>query len=167
MTTRFITNTTASRAPARRPLAGALFIALLAPGLAFAGTAKEKELEARIAQLEAQVQALLNSQQQQQTQLADTKTQLDQVKAAQPAPLPAGKQPIQVTAINPAGNPGTTFSCGGFVKLDAMVTDTSDGRIADGRTASSTSPARPASRSRRRANSIRPKRVRKVGNLVK
>lgn len=136
MTTRFMkagfTTTIASRAPARRPLAGALFIALLAPGLAFAGTAKEKELEARIAQLEAQVQALLNSQQQQQTQLADTKTQLDEVKAAQPAPLPAGKQPIQRTAINTAGNPNTTFSYGGFVKLDAMVSDTSDGRIADG-----------------------------------
>ena len=33
----------------RAPLAMALFVALLAPGLAFAQTAKERELEARIA----------------------------------------------------------------------------------------------------------------------
>ena len=50
----------------RAPLAIALFVALLAPGLAFAQTAKEQELEARIAQLEAQVQALIGAQQQQQ-----------------------------------------------------------------------------------------------------
>ena len=35
----------------RAPLAIALFVALLAPGLAFAQSAKEQELEARIAQL--------------------------------------------------------------------------------------------------------------------
>ena len=97
-----------------------------------AETAKEKELEARVAQLEAQVQALLNATQQQQTQIADTKTQLDQVKTAQPAAVPQGKQPIQNTTILPAGNPNSTFSYGGFIKLDAMATDTSDGRIADG-----------------------------------
>ncbi|MFT3761575.1 MAG: DcaP family trimeric outer membrane transporter [Pseudoxanthomonas sp.] len=121
---------------ARRPLAAALFVALLAPGLALGQTKKEKELEARIAQLEAQVQALLGAQQQQQTQIADTqaqvadtKTQLDQVKVAA---TPAGKQPIQNTTILPAGNPNSTFSYGGFIKFDAMITDTSDGAIADG-----------------------------------
>ena len=116
----------------RRPLAAAVLFALLAPGVALAETAKEKELEARVAQLEAQVQALLNATQQQQTQIADTKTQLDQVKTAQPAAVPQGKQPIQNTTILPAGNPNSTFSYGGFIKLDAMATDTSDGRIADG-----------------------------------
>lgn len=121
----------------RRPLAAAVLFALLAPGVALAQlpsgtTAKEKELEARVAQLEAQVQALLNATQQQQTQIADTKTQLDQVKTAQPAAVPQGKQPIQNTTILPAGNPNSTFSYGGFIKLDAMATDTSDGRIADG-----------------------------------
>ena len=34
---------------ARRPLAAALFVALIAPGMAFAQTAKEKALEARVA----------------------------------------------------------------------------------------------------------------------
>jgi hypothetical protein len=109
-----------------------VLFALLAPGVALGQTAKEKELEARVAQLEAQVQALLNATQQQQTQIADTKTQLDQVKTAQPAAVPQGKQPIQSTAILTAGNPNSTFSYGGFIKLDAMATDTSDGRIADG-----------------------------------
>src|SRR5690606_34609800 len=49
----------------------------------------------------------------------------------QPA-VPAGKQPVQATSITPGANPGTTFSYTGFIKMDAMVTDTSDGRIADG-----------------------------------
>ena len=70
----------------RAPLAIALFVALLAPGLAFAQSAKEQELEARIAQLEAQVQALIGAQQQQQATIVDTRAQLDQVKVAQAAP---------------------------------------------------------------------------------
>ena len=70
---------------ARRPLAAALFVALLAPGMAFAQTAKEKALEARVAELERQVQLLLSSQQQQQTQIATTQEQVTQVQAAQAA----------------------------------------------------------------------------------
>lgn len=119
----------------RRPLAAALFVALIAPGMAFAQTAKEKALEARVAELERQVQMLVSAQQQQQTQITTTQQQVTQVQAtqaAQPAPLPAGKQPIQNTTIMTAANPGTAFSYGGFIKMDAMVTDTSDGRIADG-----------------------------------
>ena len=119
---------------ARRPLAAALFVALVAPGVAFAQTAREKALEARVADLERQVQLLLSSQQQQQTQItdtqaqvADTKTRLDQVKvAADPA------KSIQATPILTAGNPNSKFSYGGFIKFDAMATDTSDGAIADG-----------------------------------
>ncbi|MFT4256291.1 MAG: DcaP family trimeric outer membrane transporter [Pseudoxanthomonas sp.] len=119
---------------ARRPLTTALFVALLAPGLALGQTRKERELEARVQQLEAQVQALLNAQQQQQTQITDTqaqvadaKTRLDQVKVAtDPA------KSIQTTPILTAGNPNSKFSYGGFVKFDAMLTDTSDGAIADG-----------------------------------
>ncbi|MET0582561.1 MAG: DcaP family trimeric outer membrane transporter [Pseudoxanthomonas sp.] len=119
----------------RRPLAAALFVALIAPGMAFAQTAKEKALEARVAELERQVQLLLSSQQQQQTLITTTQEQVTQVQAKQaalPAPVPAGKQPIQSTTIMTAANPGTAFSYGGFIKMDAMVTDTSDGRIADG-----------------------------------
>ena len=122
------TQTTLGR---RRPLATALLCALLLPGAALAETKKEQELEARIAQLEAQVQALLSAQQQQQATLAQTQTQLDQVKVAQAAP-DDGKPKIQSSPILVAGNPGGRFSFGGFVKLDAMLTDTNAGEIADG-----------------------------------
>ncbi|MEZ0472713.1 DcaP family trimeric outer membrane transporter [Luteimonas salinilitoris] len=118
-----------------RVLAVALLAALAAPGLAFAQTAKEQELEARIAQLEAQVQALLSQQQQQQSQISETQTQVTEVRTAQaqaPAAPADGKPGIQRTQINSAGNPGTRFSYGGFIKLDASVTSTNDGDLADG-----------------------------------
>lgn len=122
------------RAGRRRPLAVALFVALLAPGLAFAQTAKERELEARIAQLEAQVQALVGAQQQQQATMAQTQASLDQVRVAQAAPAtPADTKPkIQSTPILATGNPDGRFSYGGFIKLDAMVTATNAGEIPDG-----------------------------------
>src|SRR5690606_37625814 len=97
---------------ARRPLAAALFVALIAPGMAFAQTAKEKALEARVADLERQVQLLLSSQQQKQAQIADTKTQLDQVKVVQAPADPA--KTIQSTPILTTVNPGSKFSYGGF-----------------------------------------------------
>jgi len=115
----------------RKRLALAITAALLLPGMAFAGETKEKELEARIAQLEAQVQALLAAQQQQQTTLTQTQTQLDEVRVAQAAPAD-GKPKPQSTPILVAGTPDARFSFGGFIKLDAMVTDTGDGEIADG-----------------------------------
>lgn len=115
----------------RHRLAAALLCALLLPGAAFAQSAKERELEARIAQLEAQVQALIGAQQQQQASIVDTKAQLDQVKVAQAAPVDS-KPKFQSSPILAAGNPDGRFSFGGFIKLDAMVTDTSDGEIADG-----------------------------------
>ena len=117
----------------RRPLAAALLVALLAPGMAFAETAKEKELEARVAHLEQQIQALLSSQQQQQTAIAETQAQVTEVKTAQaqaPA-VPAGKQPIQAVAITPGASPGTTFKFGGFIKADFLATQTGDGQLAD------------------------------------
>ncbi|HRO28231.1 MAG TPA: DcaP family trimeric outer membrane transporter, partial [Luteimonas sp.] len=115
-----------------RPLAAAMMIALIAPGVAFGQTAKERELEARIAQLEAQVQALLQSQQQTQATVAETRTQLDEVKVAQAAPVPAGSQPIQSTTIIPGAPAGTKFTIGGMVRVDGMATKTSDGDIAKG-----------------------------------
>ena len=87
----------------RRPLAAALFVALLAPGMAFAETAKEKELEARVAHLEQQIQALLSSQQQQQTAIAETQAQVTEVKTAQAAPTD-GKPRIQASPIVPGAN---------------------------------------------------------------
>ncbi len=115
----------------RRPLAAALWVALIAPGMAFAQTKKEQELEARVAQLEQQVQALLSSQQQQQAAISTAQTQITEVKTAQSTPAD-GKPRLQTSPILPGANPGTAFSYGGFIKMDAMVTDTSDGEIADG-----------------------------------
>lgn len=100
---------------ARRPLAAAVMFALLAPGVALAQTAKEKELEARVAQLEQMVQQLAAQKQ----------------APAPAAPVADGKK-IQSTPINTTGNPGTRFSYGGFIKMDAMMTDTTGGEIADG-----------------------------------
>ena len=119
------------RSPLRRPLVAAMMVALLAPGAVLAQTAKERELEARIAQLEAQVQALLQSQQQTQATVAETQTRLDEVRVATAAPA-EGAPRIQSSPILTAGNPGAVFSYGGFIKLDAMTTDTSDGAIAEG-----------------------------------
>ena len=70
----------------RKRLALAITAALLLPGMAVAQTAKERELETRIAQLEAQMQALLAAQQQQQASIVQTQTTLDAVRVAQTAP---------------------------------------------------------------------------------
>ena len=105
----------------RKRLALAITAALLLPGMAVAQTAKERELETRIAQLEAQVQALLAAQQQQQASIVQTQTTLDAVRVAQTAPSD-GKPKSQPSPILTAGNPDGRFSFGGFIKLDAMVT---------------------------------------------
>ena len=99
----------------------ALLLAIAAPGHVLAQSANPQELEARIAQLEPLVQAL--------------KTELEAQKAAAPAaprrarrrhsrsrPPPSCPPPI----------PARASAIGGFIKLDAMVTDTNDGEIADG-----------------------------------
>lgn len=128
--------------PRRRPLAAALLVALALPGMAFAQTAKEKELEARVAQLEAMVQQLVAQQQQQQTQISEVKTAQAAPTTAPAAPgtaAQAGATPgqpakptIQSAPIMATANPGTRFSYGGFIKLDASVTSTNDGDIPDG-----------------------------------
>lgn len=118
--------------PARRLLPLALGIALSAPGVSLADTPREQALEARIAQLEAQVQLLLAAQPQQQAQVQALRSDVDQVKAASPPlNLPADKQPIQWTTLTPGAAPGTTFRFGGFIKADAIATRTGDGQLAD------------------------------------
>lgn len=110
----------------RRPLAAAIVVALLAPGLALAQTPRERELEARVAELERAVQMLL-----------DEREQVEEERVAQPSPPPApaapatpGAPPIQSTTITPGANPGTRFTVGGMVRVDAMATHTPDGQIA-------------------------------------
>jgi len=103
-------------APTRHRLALALSIALL-PSMACADEAREQALEARIAALEQQVAALLSN--------------APSAPAAAPTAAPAAA-PLRATTIMPGAVEGTRFSFGGFVKLDAMLTDTDGGEIADG-----------------------------------
>jgi len=88
------------------------------PAAAWSQTAKEQELEARVAELEKLVQ-----------QLAAEKKAAP-APAAAPAAAAAAK-PVQASTITPNAAPGTTFVVTGFVKADAIWTDTSDGEIAD------------------------------------
>jgi outer membrane murein-binding lipoprotein Lpp len=114
-----------SHAIRRRPLAAALLVALTLPGMAFAQSAKEIELEARVAELERMVQQLV----------AEREAAPAQVTAAPaPATPAAATVPVvaQGTPILPSANPGTRFSFGGFVKMDSSITQTNDGDIADG-----------------------------------
>jgi hypothetical protein len=115
----------------RRLLPAALSLALLAPGVALADNAREQALEARIAQLEQQVQALLAAQPQHSAEVQALRQDVAQVKAASPAAVPAGKQPIQLTTITPGAAAGTTFRVGGFIKGDFLSTQTGDGQLAD------------------------------------
>ncbi|MBF6026039.1 DcaP family trimeric outer membrane transporter [Lysobacter niastensis] len=119
-----------------RPLAAALLVALVLPGVAFAQTAKEQELEARVAQLEAMVKQLA-AQQQAQTAEAKAAPAPATPVAAAPVAVPGGapataKPAIQSAPIMATANPGTRFTYGGFIKLDASVTQTNDGDIPDG-----------------------------------
>lgn len=117
----------------RSLLASCVLLALMLPGHVLAQTAKEQQLEARVAELERMVQQLV-SQQQVQTQVTEVRAAQAAAPAiaATPAPAPAVKNPIQATTISPSANPGTRFSYGGFIKLDASVTSTDAGDIADG-----------------------------------
>src|SRR5699024_8875912 len=116
---------TTKRRNSRRLVATAVLVARAAPGMGCAQSAKEQELEARVAQLEAQIQTLLQGQQQQQESITRAQTRLDEVQVAQPAAKPLQSKPI-------LANPDAVFTYGGFIKFDAMVTDTSDGPIAEG-----------------------------------
>src|SRR5690554_5692511 len=78
--------TSSPSALVRRPLATALLVALLAPGLALAQTPREAELEARVAELERVVQQLLDRQEQTTSEVAEVRT----AQARQPAAVPDG-----------------------------------------------------------------------------
>ncbi|MBX3725254.1 MAG: hypothetical protein KF823_04980 [Xanthomonadales bacterium] len=107
---------------------------VLAGGGAWAQTDRERDLEARVAQLESMVQQLLSQQQSLQGEQEAVRSE-QQVQAARLDRLPAapeGAQPVQATTIVPGSTPRANFTFGGFIKLDAMLTDTNDGQIADG-----------------------------------
>lgn len=103
-----------------------LWLALSAlPHTALAQAVDTATLEARMAELEAEMQQMRGLLQQYQQRDA---------KAAENTPAVAvATPPAQAsTPILPGAMPGTRFTAGGFIKLDAMTTRTSDGGIADG-----------------------------------
>lgn len=115
------------RSIVRRPLAVALMIALAAPGTTFAATAKEKELEARVAQLEAEVHALLNAQKQQQSQIDDTKSQVADTKsdvAAAKTQVADAQAKLDKAEKAPKSTfttgPGLSVAFHGFINADAF-----------------------------------------------
>jgi len=121
------THTTVHRSSTmlRRSVAVALSLALLgASSVAGAQTAKEVELEKRVAELEKMVQQLV--------------TEKQAAPAAAPAVAAAPAKPdpkaIQPGAILPNAAPGTSFVLTGFAKVDAMWTDTPDGELGDNTT---------------------------------
>ena len=114
--------------PLRRALLGLAICAAL-PGAALAQSERELQLEARVAELERQVQQLLGHsaalQEEQRALAAD-------VAARAAAPVAAPAPALQATPILPAANPNTAFSYGGFIRTDLMATNTDGGEIADG-----------------------------------
>ncbi len=96
-------------------VAAALVLAAFAP-VVLGQTDKEKELEARIAQLEKLVQQMA----------------VQQPTSAPAAVASPADQPIQPTTLTPTASPVTKFRYGGFIKVDALYSDTPDGEIPDG-----------------------------------
>jgi len=88
-------------------------------------SAREQALEARVAALEAVIAALQAEQQQRAAAAPPAPA------AATPAAAPAAPA-IQSTPINTAGFPGTRFSFGGFIKMEAVATATDGGELPDG-----------------------------------
>ena len=101
--------------------------ALGLPGGALAQTAKEQELEARVAELEKLVKQMQAAQ---QAAPAPAPAAAPAATAAA-APAKPAAAPIQGVSITPNAAPNTTFVLTGFVKADALWTNTSDGEIAD------------------------------------
>ena len=112
----------------RRPLAIAMMIALLAPGVAVAQTDREQALEARVAALERMVEQLVAERA--GTGIAQSNS--GQTLPTAPATPAKPVASIQSTTITPQANPGTRFTMGGNVRVDTMSTRTSDGDIAKG-----------------------------------
>ncbi|MCU0975772.1 MAG: DcaP family trimeric outer membrane transporter [Steroidobacteraceae bacterium] len=103
--------------------------ALALPGAVLAQTDKERELEARVSELEKIVQQLLSER---QAAGAAPAAVAAAPAAPSPAPAKAGPPPIQETSIVPNALAGTKFFITGYGKLDVLYTDTQDGRMPAG-----------------------------------
>jgi outer membrane murein-binding lipoprotein Lpp len=106
----------------RHAVAAALGLVLIgASSIAGAQTAKEQELERRVAELEKIVQQLT----------AEKQAAPAAPAAAATTPAKPDQKSIQAGSILPNAAPGTSFVLTGYAKVDGMWTDTADGEIAE------------------------------------
>ncbi len=119
--------TTQGRIVRRSMIALAIVAGLGGAAPSFADDKREAALEARIAQLEQQLNELKSMVQSQKA------APVAAPAVAGPA-APGVKAPIQTTTITPGANPNTTFKFGGFIKADFMETRTDSGQLADSAT---------------------------------
>jgi hypothetical protein len=131
-----MTHHVAQRSALTRSIAVALALAALGTSpLALADTAKEKELEARVAELEKMVNQLM----------ADKKAGAGPVAAPAPPVAPAAAtaaappkpdaKVIQTATITPNAAPGTSFFFSGYFKADGMWSHTADGELTESNSA--------------------------------
>ena len=110
-----------------RPAQHALVLALIACGIGQAATAQDAgqpSIEDRIAAMEATIAEL-------KTELAASKAQAAAATASTATTAAPATPAIQKTPILTAALPNSTFSAGGFIKLDGMLTRSDSGEIAD------------------------------------
>jgi uncharacterized small protein (DUF1192 family) len=88
---------------------------------ALAQSATEQELESRVAQLEKQIAELV----------AELKAQKPAPAVAAAPGAPPPPPPIQATTITPNANAGTKFFFSGFMRTDALSSNTDGGEIPD------------------------------------
>jgi hypothetical protein len=118
-----------------RWLAGAAVLAMM-PGQAFAETAREKALAARLEQLEAAVQGLRTeldaARAQQATTQARAQAAADQVRATETRLAAVEAKPAPAPAVVPDGfkSGATTIRIGGFLKTVASFSRFDDGALA-------------------------------------
>jgi hypothetical protein len=109
-------------------LAAAAVMAL--PTASLAQTEKERELEARVSELEKIVKQLLAEKQ--AAGAAPAAVAAAPAPAPAAAPAKAGPPPIQDSSVVPNAFAGTKFFLTGFGKLDVLYTDTGDGKMPAG-----------------------------------
>ncbi len=122
-----------NRKGARLSLALALAAACAAP--AAAQDIDVAAVEARLGQMEQEMRelrALLAAHGGTAVSPAVAQSSAPVATAPATAAASVAAAPAQKTVAMPGAAPGTTFLFGGFIKLDAMTTSTSDGKIADG-----------------------------------
>jgi len=96
------------------------------------GANQGEQARDRIGELEAQVQALLKRQAEQQAQI-ERVASAPKAEPAEPTIMkPEPFNGIQDTTLLPDATPGTKIRFGGFVKVDFLATQTSDGQMAEG-----------------------------------